>query len=118
MVAVLEPVSPSRCMSKSPNTRRRFVPSKLPVCAENVPCVAIWSAEATNPTLNEDFYLCTGLHKKVFADQTADSFEITAMTDFKIVGNTVFGSGLQEADATSDYDTITAQVDSARIDKS
>ena len=78
----------------------------------------IWSAEATNPTLNEDFYLCTGLHKKVFADQTADSFEITAMTDFKIVGNTVFGAGLQESDATSDYDAITAQVDSARIDKS
>jgi len=78
----------------------------------------IWSAEATNPTLNEDFYLCTGLHKKVFADQTADSFEITAMTDFKIVGNTVFGAGLQESDSTSDYDAITAQVDSARIDKS
>ena len=78
----------------------------------------IWSSEATNPTLNEDFYLCTGLHKKVFADQTADSFEITAMTDLKIVGNTVFGAGLQEADATSDYDAITAQVDSARIEKS
>ena len=78
----------------------------------------IWSAESTNPTLNEDFYLCTGLHKKVFADQTADSFEITAMTDFKIVGNTVFGAGLQEADSTSDYDAITAQVDSARISKS
>ena len=78
----------------------------------------IWSAEATNPTLNEDFYLCTGLHKKVFADQTADSFEITAMTDLKIVGNTVFGAGLQESDATSDYDAITAQVDSARIEKS
>jgi len=78
----------------------------------------IWSAEATNPTLNEDFYLCTGLHKKVFADQTADSFEITAMTDMNIVGNTVFGAGLQEADATSDYDAITADVDSTRIDKS
>jgi len=78
----------------------------------------IWSAEATNPTLNEDFYLCTGLHKKVFADQTADSFEITAMTDLNIVGNTVFGAGLQEADATSDYDAITADVDSTRIDKS
>jgi hypothetical protein len=78
----------------------------------------IWSAEATNPTLNEDFYLCTGLHKKVFADQTADSFEIQAMTDMNIVGNTVFGAGLQEADATSDYDAITADVDSTRIDKS
>ena len=78
----------------------------------------IWSAEATNPTLNEDFYLCTGLHKKVFADQTADSFEITAMTDMNIVGNTVFGAGLQETDATSDYDAITADVDSTRIVKS
>jgi len=78
----------------------------------------IWSAEATNPTLNEDFYLCTDLHKKVFADQTSDSFEITAMTDMNIVGNTVFGAGLQEADATSDYDAITADVDSTRIDKS
>ena len=78
----------------------------------------IWSAEATNPTLNEDFYLCTGLHKKVFADQTADSFEITAMTDMNIVGNTVFGAGLQEADATSDYDAITADVDNTRIVKS
>jgi hypothetical protein len=78
----------------------------------------IWSAEATNPTLNEDFYLCTGLHKKVFADQTADSFEITAMTDMNIVGNTVFGAGLQETDATSDYDAITADVDSSRIVKS
>jgi hypothetical protein len=78
----------------------------------------IWSAEATNPTLNEDFYLCTGLHKKVFADQTADSFEITAMTEMNIVGNTVFGAGLQEADSTSDYDAITADVDSTRIVKS
>ena len=78
----------------------------------------IWSAEATNPTLNEDFYLCTGLHKKVFADQTADSFEITAMTDMNIVGNTVFGAGLQESDATSDYDAITEDVDSTRIVKS
>jgi hypothetical protein len=78
----------------------------------------IWSAESINPTLNEDFYLCTSLHKKVFADQTADSFEITAMTDMNIVGNTVFGAGLQESDATSDYDAITSDVDSTRIDKS
>jgi hypothetical protein len=77
----------------------------------------IWTAEATNPTLNEDFYLCSGLHKKVFADQVSDSFEITCLTDMSIVGNTVFGSGLQETDATSDYDTITSQVDSSRIVK-
>jgi len=77
----------------------------------------IWTAESTNPTLNEDFYLCSGLHKKVFADQVSDSFEITCLTDMSIVGNTVFGSGLQEADATSDYDAITSQVDSSRIVK-
>jgi len=77
----------------------------------------IWTAESTNPTLNEDFYLCSGLHKKVFADQVSDSFEITCLTDMSIVGNTVFGAGLQETDATSDYDTITAQVDSSRIVK-
>ena len=77
----------------------------------------IWTAEATNPTLNEDFYLCSGLHKKVFADQVSDSFEITCLTDMQIVGNTVFGAGLQETDATSDYDTITSQVDSTRIVK-
>ena len=47
MVAVVEPVSVSRCRSKSPNTRRRCVPSKLPVCAKKLPCVEIWSAEAT-----------------------------------------------------------------------
>jgi len=77
----------------------------------------IWTAEATNVTLNEDFYLCSGLHKKVFADQVSDSFEITCLTDMSIVGNTVFGAGLQETDATSDYDTITSQVDSSRIVK-
>ena len=77
----------------------------------------IWTAEATNPTLNEDFYLCSGLHKKVFADQVSDSFEITCLSDMQIVGNTVFGAGLQETDATSDYDIITSQVDSSRIEK-
>jgi len=77
----------------------------------------IWTAESTNPTLNEDFYLCSGLHKKVFSDQVSDSFEITCLSDMQIVGNTVFGAGLQETDATSDYDTITSQVDSSRIEK-
>ena len=77
----------------------------------------IWTAETTNPTLNEDFYLCSSLHKKVFSDQVSDSFEITCLSDMQIVGNTVFGAGLQETDATSDYDTITSQVDSSRIVK-
>jgi predicted Rdx family selenoprotein len=77
----------------------------------------IWTAEATNPSLNEDFYLVSELHKKVFSDQISDSFEITALSSFEIVGNTVFGQGLLEADATSDYDAINEQVDAGRIDK-
>lgn len=77
----------------------------------------IWTAEAINPTLNEDFYLVSELHKKVFSDQISDSFEITALSSFEVVGNTVFGQGLLEADATSDYDAINDQVDSGRIEK-
>ena len=77
----------------------------------------IWTVEATDPTLSDDFYLVSSLHKKVFSDQVADSFEITCISDVEITGNTVFGEGLIEADTTSDYEAITAEVDSARIDK-
>lgn len=77
----------------------------------------IWTVETTNPTLSEDFYLVSGLHKKVFADQVADSFEITCISDCEISGNTVFGERLIEADTTSDYEAITALVDTARIEK-
>jgi len=65
--------------------------------------------------MNHSIYvrICT----KVFADQVSDSFEITCLSDMQIVGNTVFGAGLQETDATSDYDAITSQVDSSRIEK-
>jgi hypothetical protein len=77
----------------------------------------IWTVEQTDPTLSEDFYLVSGLHKKVFSDQVADSFEITCISDVEITGNTVFGERLLEADATSDYEQITNLVDSARIEK-
>lgn len=77
----------------------------------------IWTVEQTDPSLSEDFYLVSGLHKKVFSDQVADGFEITCISDMEITGNTVFGQRLLEADATSDYQTITDLVDSARIDK-
>jgi hypothetical protein len=77
----------------------------------------IWTVEATDPTLSDDFYLVSSLHKKVFSDQVSDSFEITCISDMEITGNTVFGEGLIEADTTSDYEAITADVDSARIDK-
>ena len=77
----------------------------------------IWTVEQIDPTLSEDFYLVSGLHKKVFSDQVADAFEITCISDVEITGNTVFGERLLEADATSDYEQITNLVDSARIEK-
>ena len=77
----------------------------------------IWTVETTDPTLSADFYLVSDLHKKVFADQVADSFEITCLSDMQITGNTVFGQRLLEADATSDYEEITDLVDTNRIEK-
>jgi predicted Rdx family selenoprotein len=77
----------------------------------------IWTAETTDPTLSDDFYLVDSLHKKVFSDQNADAFEITCLSDVEITGNTVFGERLLEADATSDYEAITDLVDDARITK-
>ena len=77
----------------------------------------IWTVEQTDPTLSQDFYLVSGLHKKVFSDQVADAFEITCISDMEITGNTVFGQRLLEADATSDFQEITDLVDSARIVK-
>jgi predicted Rdx family selenoprotein len=77
----------------------------------------IWTAETTDPTLSDDFYLVDSLHKKVFSDQNADAFEITCLSDVEITGNTVFGERLLEADATSDYEAITDLVDDARIEK-
>ena len=78
----------------------------------------IWTSETTDPSLSTDFYLCTNLHKKIFADQVSDSFEITAVSDLTVDTNVVFGDRLIEADATSDYDSITNLVDAARITKS
>jgi hypothetical protein len=77
----------------------------------------IWTNETTDPSLSTDFYLCTNLHKKIFADQVSDSFEITAVSDLTVDTNVVFGDRLIEADATSDYDTITNLVDANRITK-
>ncbi len=77
----------------------------------------IWTNETTDPSLSTDFYLCTNLHKKIFADQVSDSFEITAVSDMSVDTNVVFGDRLIEADATSDYETITNLVDAQRITK-
>lgn len=77
----------------------------------------IWTNETSDPSLSTDFYLCTNLHKKIFADQVSDSFEITAVSDGTVDSNVVFGDRLIEADATSDYETITNLVDANRISK-
>jgi hypothetical protein len=77
----------------------------------------IWTNETTDPSLSTDFYLCTNLHKKIFADQVSDSFEITAVSDLTVDTNVVFGDRLIEADATSDYEAITNLVDANRINK-
>lgn len=71
----------------------------------------IWANEVNNPSLNTDFYLTTNLHKKVFADQSADGFEVLAMHDLSISTNVQFGDALLETDGTSDYAHITDQVD-------
>lgn len=76
----------------------------------------IYSTEVTNPTLNADWYLCTNMHKKVFADQVSDSLEISCVSAMTITGHTVGGAPLIEA--SDDYDKITAQVDQTRVDPS
>lgn len=74
----------------------------------------MWVVEQLNPSLTADFYLCSTLHQKVFADQVADGFEIKARGDVEIVGNTVFGKGLVEK-ANNDFAEIDAQIDKTRI---
>jgi len=75
----------------------------------------IWTTEVADPALNADFLLSGTLHKKVFADTVADSFEITALGGMEISGYTVKGQALQEA--TDDYAEIIADVDTVRISK-
>lgn len=64
----------------------------------------IWSAETLNPSLAQDFYLCTNLHQKPFAVTTGDNFEVVTMGELFIEGNTQFGTPLIEA--SDDYDKV------------
>jgi hypothetical protein len=73
----------------------------------------ITAETSSSMTLNEDFYLVSGLHKKMFADQITEGLEVSGRAAVKITGNTVFGPALQEA--TNDYEVIDAEVDHARI---
>lgn len=72
-----------------------------------------WSVEKTDPKLTEDFYLVGDLPHTVFADTTADPFEILALGSVQIVGNTVFGKALEEDNG--DFDAVMEQVDTQRI---
>lgn len=74
----------------------------------------MWSVEQLNPTLTADFYTCTTLHQKVFADQVAHAFEYKLRGEFEIIGNTVFGKGLIEK-ANNDFNEIDVQIDKTRI---
>ena len=76
----------------------------------------IWAVETVDPELTADFYMCTQMHQKVFADTVSDAFEIMARGRFVIEGNTVFGPALSEA--TDDYDAVMAKVDQTRLVKS
>lgn len=73
----------------------------------------LWAVETPNPTLTEDFYLATNFHQKVFADTLADAFEFQGRAEMTIIGNTVFGKGLQEN--SEDYEKLMARVDTSRI---
>ena len=75
----------------------------------------IWAVETVDPTLTEDFYLCSNMHQKVFSDTASDGFEILGLGQFQIEGNTVFGAAINEA--TDDYDQVLADVDQTRIDQ-
>lgn len=75
----------------------------------------IWAVETVDPELTADFYLCTQMHQKVFADTVSHAFEIMARGRFVIEGNTVFGPALLEA--TEDYDKVMAKVDQTRLVK-
>ena len=74
-----------------------------------------WANEKIDVELSSDWYLCSDIHHKIFADSTVDNFEITAKGEFSIIGNTVFGPAIRES--TDDYDQVIADVDQTRLTK-
>ena len=75
----------------------------------------IWAVETQNPTLSEDFYLCTHMHQKPFVMTTGDNFEVLIRGEAAIRGNTVFGGMLVEA--TNDYQEVFEEAPLERLDK-
>lgn len=75
----------------------------------------LWAVETQNPTLSEDFYLCTQMHTKVFVVTTEDPFECAMSGGAVIEGNTQFGPRLLEA--SDSWEKISQQVPNDRIEK-
>nr|WP_321483032.1 hypothetical protein [uncultured Cohaesibacter sp.] len=75
----------------------------------------IWACEVQNPTLTEDFYLSDEIHTKPFADQNQDPFEVVAVGQLVIEGNTVFGAALIEA--SDNYEQVLSHKPTEAIEK-
>lgn len=75
----------------------------------------IWAVETVDPVLSSDFYVCTTMHVKPFADQTVDNFECILQGQLFISGLTQFGPQLIEA--SDDYAQVLAEADQTRIEK-
>lgn len=76
----------------------------------------VWAVERANPTLAADFYIAQyGIHTKPFLDEVSDPFEMTAMGNCVLNGNTVFGGMLVED--TGNYDKVMEKAPMDRIEK-
>lgn len=77
----------------------------------------IWAVETINPTLSADFYLVSSMNYKPFVitATTTDHFECLGRGGVTIMGNTVFGPLLVEAE--DDYAKVFAEAPTDRIVK-
>lgn len=76
----------------------------------------VWAVERADPTLAADFYIAQyGVHTKPFLDEVSDPFEMTAMGNCVLNGNTVFGGMLVED--TGNYDKVMEKAPMDRIEK-
>lgn len=73
----------------------------------------IWAVETENPVLSTDFYICNSIHLKPFVVTNEDPFEAVVRGAATIVGNTVFGPALIEAN--NDYSEVTEEIPYDRI---
>lgn len=76
----------------------------------------IWQVRVADPDLTEDFYLCpTPFPHDVFADTTADPFEVTTLATMTIIGNTVLGPRLSEDKGA--FENTQKGVDESRVEQ-